>query len=110
MPLQRSVRIVGSLVGLETATLSNRITGIISKVSVDRGDRVKPNQLLLEIEPEQFALAEKVAESTLAQTLARLGLKEVPAEDFDVNQTAPVKKAKSDYDLAKSKMDLALSP
>ena len=32
MELQRSVRIVGSLVGLETATLSNRVTGIISKV------------------------------------------------------------------------------
>lgn len=107
MELQRSVRIVGSLVGLETATISNRVTGVVSKVYVDRGDRVKPNQPLLDIEPEQFELSEKVAEATLAQTLAKLGLKEVPAEDFDVNQTAPVKKAKSDYDLAKSKMDRA---
>src|SRR5690349_14882306 len=45
--LQRSVRIVGSLAGLETATLSNRITGVISHIYVDRGDRVKPNQTLL---------------------------------------------------------------
>src|SRR4051812_2534765 len=44
MELQRSVRIVGSLAGIETITLSNRVTGVISKISVDRGDYVTPGQ------------------------------------------------------------------
>ena len=107
MELQRSVRITGSLAGLETATISNRVAGRITKVSVDRGDRVKPGQTLLEIEPDRFRLAVEEAQAALQQTLARLGLKDVPGEDFDVNQTAPVKKAKSEYDLAKDKMDRA---
>jgi RND family efflux transporter MFP subunit len=106
--LQRSVKVLGSLAGLETATLSNRITGIVSSVSVDRGDRVKPRQKLLEIEPERYNLGVHEAQATLQQTLARLGLKEVPGSDFDVNQTAPVKKAQSEYENARSKLDRAV--
>jgi RND family efflux transporter MFP subunit len=105
--LQRSIRITGSLAGLETAAISNRVTGLVSKIYVDRGDRVKPNEKLLEIEPERFALAEKEAVASLQQTLARLGLKEVPGEDFDVGQTAPVKKAQSEFDNANSKLERA---
>jgi RND family efflux transporter MFP subunit len=105
--LQRSVQITGSLVGLETATISNRVAGRITKVYVDRGDRVKPGQTLLEIEPDRFKLAVDDSQAALQQTLARLGLKDVPSEEFDINQTAPVKKAQSDYDLAKDKMNRA---
>jgi RND family efflux transporter MFP subunit len=83
------------------------VTGIVSKVYVDRGQWVKPSEKLLEIEPDRFDMAEKEAEAMLEQTLARLGIKEVPPQDFDVNQTAPVKKAQSEYDNAKSKMDRA---
>jgi membrane fusion protein, multidrug efflux system len=107
MELQRSVRIVGSLAGLETATLSNRITGRISKIYVDRGDRVQPNAKLLEIEPDRFEMSVREAEASLRQTIARLGVKEIPNDDFDINQTAPVKKAQSEYDNAKSKYDRA---
>ena len=107
MELQRSVRIVGSLVGLETATLSNRVSGAVSKIYVDRGDRVKPGQKLLEIEPDRYDMAVRESEASLDQTLARLGLKEVPGDDFNVDQTAPVKKAKSEYDNSKSKLDRA---
>jgi RND family efflux transporter MFP subunit len=105
MALQRSVRITGSLAGLETATISNRVAGRITKVLVDRGERIKPRQTLLEIEPDRFRLAVEESQAALQQTLARLGLKDVPAEDFDVSKTAPVKRAQSDYDLAKEKLD-----
>ena len=107
MELQRSVRITGSLAGLETATISNRVGGRITKVLVDRGDRVKPGQTMLEIEPDRYKLAVEESRAALEQTLARLGLKEVPAENFDVNQTAPVKKARSEYDVAKDKWERA---
>jgi RND family efflux transporter MFP subunit len=103
--LQRSVDIKGSLVGLETATISNRVAGRITKIMVDRGDRVKPSQVLLEVEPDRFKLAVEESQAALQGVLARLGVKNVPAQDFDVSQTAPVKKAQSDYDLAKEKMD-----
>src|SRR6187399_1896169 len=57
MELQRTVKITGSLVGLETATLSNRVSGLVTKVYVDRGDRVKPNQVLMEVEPDRYRMA-----------------------------------------------------
>jgi RND family efflux transporter MFP subunit len=107
--LQRSVDIKGSLVGLETATISNRVAGRITKVLVDRGDRVKPSQTLLEIEPDRYKMSVDESQAALQGVLARLGIKEVPSEDFDVNQTAPVKKARSDYDLTKEKMDRSAS-
>ncbi len=107
LELQRSVRITGSLAGLETATLSNRVAGRITKVYVERGDRVKPGQKLLEVEPDRYRMAVDESQAALQQTLARLGLKEIPGEDFDVNQTAPVKKARTEYDLTKDKMDRA---
>jgi RND family efflux transporter MFP subunit len=92
-------------VGLETATISNRVSGRITKIYVDRGDRVQPGQKLLEIEPDRYKMGVDESQASLQQTLARLGIKDVPGEDFDVNQTAPVKKARSEYDLAKDKMD-----
>lgn len=107
MELQRSVRITGSLVGLETATLSNRVPGRVTKIYVDRGDWVKPGQKLLEIEPDRFRMGVEESKAALEQTLARLGIKEVPGDNFDVNRTAPVKKAQADYDLAKDKFDRA---
>ena len=65
MELQRSVRITGSLAGLETATLSNRVAGRITKVYVDRGDRVKPGQKLLEVEPDRFKMAQDESQAAL---------------------------------------------
>jgi len=107
MELQRSVKITGSLVGLETATLSNRVTGRVTKIYFDRGGRVKPGEVMLEIEPDRFQMAVDESKGTLEQTLARLGLKEIPKDDFDISQTAPVKKAQSEYDNAKAKLDRA---
>jgi RND family efflux transporter MFP subunit len=103
--LQRAVRVVGSLAGLESTTLSNRVTGTVDKILVDVGDRVKPGDKLLQIIPLRFEKWLEEGNATLAETLARLGLKEVPDESFDVNQTALVKKAMSELENAKSKLD-----
>ncbi|MCL2646605.1 MAG: efflux RND transporter periplasmic adaptor subunit [Phycisphaerales bacterium] len=103
--LQRTVRVVGNLAGLETATLSNRVTGTVEKVYVDVGDRVKPGATLLQIDPTRFQFWFAEAEAAQQETLAMLGIKDVPDNSFDVNQTAPVKKAQAELDNAKSKLD-----
>ena len=111
MDLQRSVRIVGSLAAIEKPALSNRVTGTVSKIYVDVGDRVapsksgEPGRKLLEIESRRFDLAVQNAAAVLEETLSRLGLKTIPSENFDIDQTAPVQRAQSEYDNAKQKLD-----
>ena len=106
-PLQRSVHVVGTLAGLETAVLSSRVPGAVTSVLVDMGQRVKPNQELAEVDKRRYELALQEAQQNLKQTLAKLGISELPTKAFDVNQTAPVKKAQSNLDNAKQKADRA---
>jgi RND family efflux transporter MFP subunit len=106
-PLQRKVHVVGNLVGLETAALSNRMAGAVTKVLVDLGDRVKPNAELAEVDTERYARVLEQTEQTLQETLAKLGIERLPQKDFDVNNTAPVKKAISTLANAKQKADRA---
>jgi RND family efflux transporter MFP subunit len=68
------------------------------------GDRVQPGAKLLEIVPRRFQFSLSESEAALSQTLARLGLKEIPDRDFDVNNTNPVKKALSELENAESKV------
>jgi RND family efflux transporter MFP subunit len=102
--LQRSVRVVGTLAGLESATLSNRVTGIVEQIYADMGDRVAPGTKLLQIDPKRFQYSLNESKAMLTATLARLGLNEIP-DKFDVNDTALVKRASTELQNAKSKLD-----
>jgi|GEM_PF-218107 len=93
-PIQRIVRVVGSLYGQEELTITPKVEGKITKIWVDLGDRVKPGDPLLEIDETDYRLAVTEAERALELELAKLGLKELPAKDkFDVNQLPMVVKA-----------------
>jgi len=106
MDLQRSVNIVGTLMPLEKVNISNRVVGNAEKVHVDLSDRIKPGQKLLEIDARRFELAVQQAENQLAEALARLGFAELPDESTTkLDDTAPVRKARSEHDLAVSKLE-----
>jgi len=106
-PLQRKVHVVGTLVGLESAALSNKVPGMVTAVSVDLSSRVKPNAPLATIDTRRYVLALEQSRQTLQETLAKLGLKELPGAAFDVSATAPVRKALSELANAKQKLDRA---
>src|SRR6516225_9392947 len=78
----RAVTIVGSLYGQEEIMLSPKVDGRVVRVWHDVGERVKPGELLLEIDPIDYRLAAAEAERALELELARLGLKELPEQDF----------------------------
>lgn len=103
--LQRSVRAVGTLAALERVTISNRVSGVVTSLNADLSDTVKPGQVLAEIEPERYQLIVEQAKQTLNETLAKLGVKEIPGPGFDVSQTAPVRIAQSEFDAAKAKYE-----
>lgn len=105
--LQQVVPVVGTLAAFERTTISNRVVGTVQKVFVDLGARVAPGAKLAEIETDRIALQIKQAEQSLQENLARLGLTDIPDEQFDLELTSPVKKALSELAAAKVKFDRA---
>lgn len=103
--LQRTVKVVGTLAAQERVTISNRVVGIVTSLNADLGDTVKPGQVLAEIEPERYQLIVEQARQTLTETLAKLGVTEIPGPGFDVSQTAPVRKAQGEFEASKAKFE-----
>src|SRR4051794_36017708 len=49
-PVERTVDVVGTLKGWEDVTIGSKKIGRVTKVLHDMGDRVKPGELLVELE------------------------------------------------------------
>jgi len=82
-PVQRRILVVGTLHGLERVQISAKVPGRLQNVCVDVGDRVKPGDLLVEIDRTDFQLAAEEAQRSLEKELAKLGLSEMPRGKFD---------------------------
>ncbi|MHC5544333.1 efflux RND transporter periplasmic adaptor subunit, partial [Singulisphaera rosea] len=81
--------------GWEDVTVGSKKEGRVLKVFHDMGDRIKPGEILIELEPIDADLSIKKAERELQAELAKLGLKEVPREgQFDVSTVPSVVQAK----------------
>jgi RND family efflux transporter MFP subunit len=89
-PVQRSVEGIGSLHGFEEVTISARVEGRVQKLAFDVADRVRPGDVLLEIDPTDYELSVQQADRALLVELAKLGLKEMPARDFDLKAVPTV--------------------
>lgn len=93
-PVQRMVRTVGTLHGFEEMTLTPKVEGRVRRVYFEAGQRVRPGELLLEIDPTDFELSVGEAQQALELELARLGLNELPPDSFDVQTLPSVQRAK----------------
>lgn len=82
-PVQRKISVVGTLYGLETLQMSAKVAGRINRVNVDIGDRVKPGDVVAEIDPTDYQLAVDEAQRGLERELAKLGLTDIPDASFD---------------------------
>src|SRR5437870_668205 len=73
-PVQRIVGVVGTLHGYEEISLGAKVAGRVRKIAHDMADRVKPGELLLEIDPTDYQLNVRQAQRSLQVELAKLGL------------------------------------
>lgn len=92
--VQRSIEVVGTLYGDEEAVISAKVAGRISKVMADMGDRIAPGAPLAQIDPTDWSLACRQAETGLQQTLSKLGLTQMPGDDFKPETTPTVVQAR----------------
>ena len=103
--VQRTVEAFGTLHGFEEVSISARVEGRVRRILRDVADRVKPMDLLLEIDPTDYELAVQQADRALQVELAKLGLKAWTDSPFDLGKVPFVAKAKSQMDHAKSRLE-----
>ncbi len=94
--IERKIDVVGSLKGWEEFQLGAKKGGRVLKVNHDIGDRVKPGEVLVELDPVDARLALIQAERTYQAEVARLGLQELPQKltEKDIDNVPSVAQTK----------------
>ena len=99
-PIDRFLRVTGSLAADEQAEVSAETTGRVVETPVERGTRVAQGTVLARISATEASAQLDEAEANAAQIAARLGL--TPDEAFNVKRVPDVMNAKASLDLAES--------
>ena len=102
---QRTVEVTGTLYGEEEVTVSNKVPGKVVATLKDVGDRVSPGEELAQLLRNDYELALNQRRSALAEVLARLGVEDVPPENFDAAKTPPVERARLQAQNAKQRLE-----
>ena len=80
--VERVIDIEGTLKAWEVVSVSAKKGGLVLKVAHDMGDRVKPGELLVELDPVDEDLAVRQADARYIGELAKLGVSRSRAEEF----------------------------
>lgn len=105
--MKRSVIATGMLAALEDSTVSGKVAGRLSSISVDLGSRVHKGQPIAQLEPQDYKLRLQQAEAALAQARARVGLPPDGSKDEKINveETGTVRQARAVLEEAALKRD-----
>ena len=102
-PIDRYLRVTGSLVADAQAEVSAETAGRVIATPVERGVRVAQGALLVRISPSETAAQLQEARANAAQIEARLGLGSSSA--FDRTRVPDVMNAKASLDLAEAEFN-----
>ena len=103
--VQRTVQVVGDLHGEEDATISNKVPGRLIAIYKDVGDRVEPGEPLAQLLRNDYLLSVQQKRSALLESLAKLGVNDVPGDGFDVGALPAVRRAKLQSGNAEAKFN-----
>lgn len=104
-PVQRTVDVVGTLWGEEDVAISNKVPGKVIAVYKDEGDRVEPGEPLAQLLKNDYELARNQKASALQETLAKLGVTELPPAEFDATALPAVRSARLTAENAKGRLE-----
>ena len=99
-PLERHIRVTGSLAAGEQADVSAEVAGRVTATPVERGTRVPAGALLVRISDAEASAQLLEAEANAGQIEARLGLE--PGQTFDPRRVPEVMNAQAALDLAEA--------
>ena len=99
-PIDRYLRVTGSLAADEQAEVSAETTGRIVATPVERGSRVPEGALLVRVSDTETSAQLLEAEANASQIEARLGL--APGQPFDSRKVPDVMSAKASLEFAEA--------
>lgn len=99
-PIDRFLRVTGSLTADEQAEVSAETTGRVIDTPVERGTRVAQGAMLARISGSDASAQLQEAEANAGQIEARLGL--APSQTFDASRVPEVMNSRASLDLAGS--------
>ena len=99
-PIDRYLRVTGSLVADEHAEVSAETAGRVVGTPVERGTRVQKGSVLARISAAETSAQLQEAQANAAQIESRLGL--APGQAFDPKQVPDVMNAKASLDWAEA--------
>jgi RND family efflux transporter MFP subunit len=99
-PIERHLRVTGSLLAGEQAEVSAEIAGRVTATPVERGSRVPAGALLVRISASETSAQLQEAEANAGQIEARLGLS--PDQPFDSRRVPDVMNAQAALDWAEA--------
>lgn len=99
-PIERHLRVTGSLLAGEQAEVSAELAGRVTATPVERGSRVPEGALLVRISASETSAQLLEAEANAGQIEARLGLS--PGETFDSRRVPDVMNAQASLDWAEA--------
>jgi RND family efflux transporter MFP subunit len=99
-PIDRYLRVTGSLVADEEARVSAEAAGRVVETPVERGTRVAAGALLVRVSPAEAAAQLQEAEANAGQIEARLGL--AAGQPFDPRRVPEVMNAQAALDYAEA--------
>ena len=105
--VRRTVEVVGTLYGDEEATISAKVSGRITDIHKDVGDRLAPNEPLAQVDKTDYELTRNQQAMAVSETLSKLGVTKLPEKDFDPAKVPTVYRARLQVDNAKAKLDRA---
>src|SRR5438045_4363068 len=98
--VQPAIEVVGTLWADEDVTISNKINGKVIGIYKDVGDRAEPGEPLAQLLKNDYELDRNQKQAALQEVLTKLGIKEIPGNDFDVSTLPTVRRAKLQADNA----------
>ena len=102
-PIDRYLRVTGSLKADAQAEVSAETAGRVIETPVERGTRVAQGAMLIRISPSETAAQLQEADANAAQIEAKLGL--TPGQPFDRMKVPDVMNAKASLDLAEAEFN-----
>lgn len=102
--IPRSLDASGTLDADERSEVASQTPGVVRKVAVDVGSRVKKGDVLVELDASDAALRAQSANASVQQSMARLGLRS-SNDKVDIENLADVRIAREGRDLAKLELE-----
>lgn len=108
-PFSETVTANGTLAAFDQTTVSVKVAGRLSSISVDLGSVVRSGQLIAQLDVNDYKLRVQQSEAALSQARARLGLSPDGTDDrVSPEQTGTVRQAKAQLDEARFSRERAV--